>query len=131
MTGWRTSRTAAAAGVIIIIGAAVLFGQGAPSTAAADTAAVVSELRGLRADLVRTASAGVQAQLLVARLSIQEQRIAALTQQLSTIQTTIAASTRRDENGEVVLRGLSPQRVQQYNQARAQETALRGQLSVR
>ena len=75
------------AAVIIAIGAAV----GAQSTRPAALDDVVNEIRALRADLNQTASVTVRTQLLVARLQLQEQRIAAISKQLNDAQTQLEA----------------------------------------
>jgi chromosome segregation ATPase len=68
----------------MLLGAALLSGQ-APSTStrSASLDDVVSEVRALRAEMKQTAEAGLRAQLLVARLQVEEQRIAGLARQLS------------------------------------------------
>jgi chromosome segregation ATPase len=68
----------------MVMGAALLAGQApspAPRPASMDD--VVAEVRALRAEMKQTAEASLRAQLLVARLQVEEQRIAALARQLS------------------------------------------------
>ena len=68
----------------MVMGAALLTGQApasAPRPASMDD--VVAEVRALRAEMKQTADASLRAQLLVARLQVEEQRIAGLARQLS------------------------------------------------
>src|SRR5262245_26659226 len=59
----------------------VTYGQAERSSATLDD--LLSEIRGLRADLGQQSSATLRTQLLVARLTLQEQRINALGGQLN------------------------------------------------
>ena len=63
---------------LVVAGAA--FGQSQRSPATLDD--LLAELRGLRADLNQSSSSTLRTQLLVARLTLQEQRINALAGQL-------------------------------------------------
>jgi hypothetical protein len=65
--------------------AAVVYGQGV-ARSDSDMQALVAEIRSLRADLNRVASANIRAQLLFGRLQLQEQRTITLTRQLETIE---------------------------------------------
>jgi len=65
--------------------AAVVSGQGG-ARSDADMEALVAEIRSLRADLNRVASANIRAQLLFGRLQLQEQRTITLTRQLENIE---------------------------------------------
>ncbi len=68
----------------MVMGAALLTGQApasAPRPASMDD--VVAEVHALRVEMKQTADAGLRAQLLVARLQVEEQRIAGLARQLS------------------------------------------------
>ena len=49
--------------------------------------ALLAEVRGLRADVSQAAGASIRTQLLVARLSLQEQRITVVAKQLNDVQT--------------------------------------------
>ena len=60
--------------------------QSEQASPAASTADLLAEVEALRADLQAVASASLRAQLLVARLSLQEQRIATLGKQLTDVQ---------------------------------------------
>ncbi len=62
---------------------ATLGGQSPAPPRAASTDDVVAEVRALRADLQQMADTSIRAQLLVARLEVQEQRIAGLVRQLA------------------------------------------------
>ena len=71
----------------MLLGAALLTGQ-PPQTAVAPTRQasiddLVAEVRGLRADMLQIADSSLRAQLLVARLQLQEQRIAGIAKQLA------------------------------------------------
>jgi uncharacterized protein RhaS with RHS repeats len=117
-----------AAAVVIAGGGGVLLGQNQARTAG-DGADIVSELRAMRTELVKTTTAAVQAQLLVGRLSIQEQRVAALTQKLVALQANITAATRPDETGQLVPRNATPRGVESFNRLRSEESELLRQLT--
>jgi flagellar capping protein FliD len=59
----------------------------AQSAAPATMEALLAEVRGLRADVSQAAGASIRTQLLVARLSLQEQRITVVAKQLNDVQT--------------------------------------------
>jgi hypothetical protein len=65
----------------LLSGALVGSGQAQRSPATLDD--LLTEIRGLRADLSQQSSASFRTQLLVARLTLQEQRINALAGQLN------------------------------------------------
>jgi chromosome segregation ATPase len=54
---------------------------------------LLTEVRGLRADVNQAAGASIRAQLLVARLQLQEQRIGTAARQLMDVQNQLAAAT--------------------------------------
>jgi outer membrane murein-binding lipoprotein Lpp len=68
-----------------VFGLALLAGQSSSTTAPRQASLddVVVEVRGLRDDLHRMAESSLRAQLLVARLQVEEQRIESLAKQLS------------------------------------------------
>jgi chromosome segregation ATPase len=72
--------------------AAVVSAQTERKTATLDD--LVAEMRGLRADLNQTAGATMRMQLLTARLTLQEQRIAVLSNQRADLLTRLAAAVR-------------------------------------
>jgi len=76
----------------MVMGAAFLAGQ-APSTAprSASLDDVVAEVRALRSEMTQNAEASLRAQLLVARLQVEEQRISGLARQLSETEQQIRA----------------------------------------
>ena len=76
----------------MVMGAAFLAGQ-APSTAprSASLDDVVAEVRALRSEMMQNAEASLRAQLLVARLQVEEQRISGLARQLSETEQQIRA----------------------------------------
>lgn len=74
---------------MVALGAAV---PGQTQTAAPSTMdALLSEVRGLRAEVHQAAGASIRTQLLVARLLLQEQRINGVAKQLTDVQTQRAA----------------------------------------
>ena len=79
---------------VILIGI-VALGAAAPGqtqpTAASSMDVLLAEVRGLRAEVHQAAGASIRTQLLVARLSLQEQRINGVAKQLTDVQTQRAA----------------------------------------
>jgi len=71
-----------------VAGAAVVSGQSPRGAATLDD--VVTEIRALRADLKQSTRAGTEMQLLTARLSLQEQRIAVLSNQRNDVSSRLA-----------------------------------------
>jgi hypothetical protein len=69
--------------------AAVVGGQGA-AVSDGDMRALVTEIRGLRADVNRVAGANIRSQLLFGRLQLQEQRTVTLARQLDALQQEIS-----------------------------------------
>ena len=78
--------------VVYAVGALIgCFGVAiAAQTRTATLDDVVAEIRGLRAEMSRSANATVRTQLLVARMQIQEQRINLVTRQITEVQTQLA-----------------------------------------
>ena len=75
---------------------AVAQGEGAqtaPSRATLDE--VLAELRALRAELIEVAHASLRAQLLVARLALQEQRITTVSKELADVHEKLQANDRQ------------------------------------
>jgi septal ring factor EnvC (AmiA/AmiB activator) len=72
--------------------ATIAFGQTPRNPATMDD--LLAELRGLRADLSHVAAANMRMQSLVARLSLQEQRINTLGRQLTDVNAQLEAVTR-------------------------------------
>ena len=69
-----------------------LLGQSpSPASRAASMDDVVAEVRALRMEMKQSAEAGLRAQLLVARLQVEEQRISGLARQLSETEQEIRA----------------------------------------
>jgi uncharacterized coiled-coil protein SlyX len=75
---------------ITFVVAAVASGQTARPAATIDD--LLAEVRGLRAEINQVAAAGIRAQLLVTRLSLQEQRIRTLADQLAEAQKVLRTS---------------------------------------
>jgi chromosome segregation ATPase len=65
----------------VVMGATLLTGQTQARPASIDD--LVSEVRALRTDMQQAADTSIRAQLLVARLQVQEQRMAGIARQLS------------------------------------------------
>jgi hypothetical protein len=114
--------TLCAAGIMAVFFTAMASAQFRQGPATLDE--VVAELRGIRADLAETSSASVRAQLLLARLQLQEQRIYGLMRQIGDAQNQIAAA--RQE-----ARGAERERMQQIIlELSNREAELSHQLSV-
>jgi hypothetical protein len=77
---------------LLVVGAVAASGQAQRQPATLDD--LLSEIRGLRADLRQTTRASTQMQLLTARLQLQEQRIAVLANQRADLTARLAAETR-------------------------------------
>jgi chromosome segregation ATPase len=86
----RRWRGAALLLVITCILAAVVSGQTARPSATLDD--LLAEVRGLRAEINQVAAASIRAQLLVTRLSLQEQRIRTLADRLAEAQRMLRTS---------------------------------------
>jgi hypothetical protein len=86
---------------LLIAGAVAVSGQSQRQPATLDD--LLSEIRGLRADLRQATRASTQTQLLTVRLQLQEQRIAVLSNQRNDISTRLAIETRlrTDAEGQV------------------------------
>jgi predicted nucleic acid-binding Zn-ribbon protein len=80
----RLQRIVVPAGVVLA-GAVILSAQAAPQNPRSPADPLLEEVRGLRADVNRAASVSVRAQLLVARLQLQDQRVSVTFGQLSEV----------------------------------------------
>ena len=89
---------------VFVAGAAIASGQAQRGPATLDD--VVSEIRGLRADLRQTTRASTQMQLLTARLQLQEQRLAVLSNQRNDVSARLVAATGQRADAERELQGL-------------------------
>lgn len=67
----------------VLFGATLLSGQSAAPARQASMDDLVAEVRGLRAEIQQLAGSSLEAQLLVARLQVQEQRITSVAKQLA------------------------------------------------
>jgi chromosome segregation ATPase len=74
------------AGLIVAALAGVLSAQAGQSSSGDRMGELLTEVRGLRAELAQAAGASMRMQLLLARLSLQEQRITVLSRQLNEVQ---------------------------------------------
>jgi chromosome segregation ATPase len=85
------ARLTRAFGAVLLVGfgyagiSAALHAQSASTPATLTPDPLLAEVRGLRADLHQAAGASIRAQLLVARLQLQEQRITVLGGQLADV----------------------------------------------
>jgi hypothetical protein len=86
-------RTATVTLVLAAIAAAIVGAQstGANPASTASSDQIVAEVQGLRADLQRTSAASLQAQILIGRLQVEEQRLNALSSQLSEVRRAVLA----------------------------------------
>lgn len=96
-------RLVRAAGATSLVAIGFLAGTGLPTTNAqsASTSAadpLLVEVRQLRSEIRQAADSSLRAQLLVARLQLQEQRVNALAQQLSDVQNRLTA-VRQQQDG--------------------------------
>lgn len=85
----RLLRAVTLIGVVLLGVVAVLSAQSGSSP----YNELLAEVRGLRADLATSASVSGRIQLLSARLSIQEQRLSGLSQQLNEVRDALARTT--------------------------------------
>jgi valyl-tRNA synthetase len=85
-----SAAAAVAASVIVVVGVVAAQPERKPAT----LDDLLTEVRGLRADLGQTASASMRMQLLTARLTLQEQRIAVLSNQRADLLTRLAVAVR-------------------------------------
>jgi hypothetical protein len=151
MSSHRLSRIVGVLGALMLALVAVTSAQTPQGAAPSGMAELLAEVRGLRADLNQVAGASMRMQVLVARLSLQEQRINTLGRQLADTQAQLDAVTRQrvaDENNfnrvDSFLssndpslsagdrRGFETERSQAkalLSQAQAQEQQLRGSVT--
>ena len=109
----RNSILAFAVGVMLVGGAtggASAQQRTAPAAPAATLDDVLTELRALRTELKESSSASLRAQLLVARLQLQEQRISDVWRQLSEVADKVQANEKGRGAPEQILKmmGLEP-----------------------
>jgi chromosome segregation ATPase len=111
--------------VLLVTVAAVVGAQ--PERKAATLDDLLTEMRGLRADLAQTAGANMRMQLLTARLSLQEQRIAVLANQRADLLAQLAAAARERVEIEMRVKRLQGSMQDVGPQMRAEvEAALKG-----
>jgi chromosome segregation ATPase len=94
MLNARLWRLFAIASLAVIAGITIITAQTATSSGSTNSPIdeLLAEVRGLRAEVNQAASASVRAQLLVARLQLQEQRINVLAGQLAEVRRLITAA---------------------------------------
>jgi chromosome segregation ATPase len=96
------------AAVLLLGPVSLASAQPPPAPRAATLDDVVAEVRALRADMQRMQEAGVRAQLLVARLQVQEQRIAGIAKDLAQTEEQIRGlEAARNPFTEAMLKDLS------------------------
>lgn len=119
------SRNLWAAGVLIgcLAGmAGMLSAQTKQAPATLDD--LLTELRGLRADLTQSSSATTRTQLLVARMQIQEQRIDAVTRQIAEVRNQLSGIRQRTTLMESSLKGAEDGLAQAAGDERRQQEAV-------
>jgi chromosome segregation ATPase len=121
--------TLAIAGVVIVALAAGTAGQSVTSNDP-----LLAEVRALRAELNQAAGASIRTQLLVARLTLQEQRVNTLSKQLSEVQAQhsandggLAQMSARQKQIEDRLRGQLAGEIRQ--QLEEEQAAIKGPLA--
>ena len=103
MVGRRFFVATAVAGFLVGV-AAFVSAQAERKAATLDD--LLAEMQGLRADLGRTSNATIRMQLLIARLSLQEQRIAVLSNQRADVSARLAAAVRERVEVETRVKNL-------------------------
>ena len=90
------SRTAALTIAVCAVIVAALSAQSAsaPPAQPSTSDALLAEIKALRADLNQRLDASIRAQLLVARLQVQEQRISTLSRELTDVQQQLHSNER-------------------------------------
>jgi chromosome segregation ATPase len=151
MVNRRFLSAAAVAGLLIAVAGGV---AAQPERRGATLDDLLTEMRGLREDLRQTTGASMRMQLLTARLSLQEQRLAVLSNQRAEILTRLAGAVRerveiqtRMKNIQGAMQDTSPQmraqvegalkadasrlseRLQAEEQLRAQETDINAMIA--
>ena len=86
----RLLQSAAVAALLAAAVSTVLLGQ--PSQRPATNDDLLAEIRGLRADMKRSAETTLRAQLLIARMALQEGRVSSLAQQLASVRQQLSES---------------------------------------
>ena len=86
--------TVGALGVIVLAGVGVLSAQAQQNVTTPGMAELLTEVRALRADVNQAAGASMRMQLLVARLSLQEQRVNTVGHQLTDVTAQLDAAVR-------------------------------------
>ena len=118
----------------VIAGAAVVSGQSPRGAATLDD--VVTEIRALRADLKQSTRAGTEMQLLTARLSLQEQRIAVLSNQRNDVSSRLAVESSTRAQTETTLQNFQEMRTRNQDlgvsraELDAQESAFKQQFEM-
>jgi chromosome segregation ATPase len=122
------ARTIIVAGLFVVAAARV---SSQPQRNPATLDDLVVEIRGLRADLSRTAGASTRMQLLTARLALQEQRISALAAQHADVLTRLTAATRLRSDTEEQLKRFETVDVRQFppDMPRAEVEAHRDEMT--
>jgi chromosome segregation ATPase len=110
---FRTFRPlfALALGVAAALGGSLIGQAQAPGSGQTDVlAALLAEVRGLRAAMEQMAAAGPRVQLALGRLQLQEQRINTLVRRLETVRTNLSAAQREHDAAASRLRDMEKER---------------------
>lgn len=105
MVKQRRSRTLCVAGVLVLVIVGVVSAQSSQS-GPSSIADLLTEVRGLRADVNRAASASMRVQVLVARVSLQEQRINAVVRELTEARSQLVTADRERSDLERRVKGF-------------------------
>jgi chromosome segregation ATPase len=87
----RLFQTVGVVAVVLMGIVAIVASQGERPAARASLDELLAEVRGLRAEINQAANASIRAQLFVARLQLQEQRVNAVARQLADVQSRLAS----------------------------------------
>ena len=117
MTNRRFFTAAAVAGSLLVV-VGVIAAQPARTPATLDD--LLTEIRGIRADLGQTASASIRVQLLTARLTLQEQRIAVLSNQRADVLAQLAVVVKERVELEMRVKHLQSAMLEVNSEMRAE-----------
>ena len=103
---------------LLVVGAVAASGRAQRQPATADD--LLNEIRGLRADLRQTTRASAQMQLLTARLQLQEQRLAVLSNQRAGVTARLSVESRERADAEARVRTFEENETAQESDLSAQ-----------
>ncbi len=96
-TVWRAIAALSSLALLLLVATTVLAQTSVPPASADVLAALLVEVRGLRAAMEQMASAGPRVQLAMGRLQLQEQRVNTLLRQLDSVRQNLTQAQRQDE----------------------------------